>query len=131
MLQASGGRRDDMIAAVNQQFGAQAPQPDIALRAAALFEPGEALLSAAGKRQLAEIAGRLAAQTGKVELRSRGTDPARQRFDQWDLAAARLGAVARALRAGGIVEGRLVLRGLDQAEATDAKGQIIHIVVER
>lgn len=129
MLQASGGRRDDMVAAVGRQFGAVRTEPDLALRATALFEPGEALLSAEGKRRLTAIAARLASDTGKVELRSQGSDPVRQRFDQWDLAAARLGAVARALRAGGVADGRLLLRGLDQVEMAGAKGQVIHIVV--
>lgn len=129
LLQASGGRRDAMVAAVGRQFGASRPQPDIALPAATLFEPGEALLRVEGRRRLTAIAARMAPGAGAIELRSDGSDPARQRFDRWDLAAARLGAVARVLREGGIADRRLMLRGLDQADMAEGKGQTIHIVV--
>ena len=62
-----------------------------------------------------------------IELRSQGQDRARQRFDDWDLAAARLGAVARALKAQGIGGDRLLIRGLDQADSADGQGQMIRI----
>jgi hypothetical protein len=76
------------------------------------------------------VSRRFSGSKDKVELRSVGNDPARQRFDQWDLAAARLGAVARALRADGIDGGRVILRGLDQADSGDGKGQIIRISMQ-
>ncbi|MET0370785.1 MAG: flagellar motor protein [Sphingobium sp.] len=127
LLQASGGHRDEMIASVSRHFGAQAPAPAIELRATDLFERGEALLSLDGRHRLAAVARRFAHRAGTVELRSTGSDPVHQRFDQWDLAAARLGAVARALRADGIDGRRVILRGLDQADSKDGKGQVIRI----
>ena len=62
-----------------------------------------------------------------MEIRSHGSDRARQRFDDWDLAAARLGAVARALKLDGIPQDRLRIRGLDQADGRGGQGQVIRI----
>ena len=66
-----------------------------------------------------------------MEIRSQGADPRRQRFDEWDLAAARLGAVARALEAQGVARDRLLIRGLDQAEDQAGQGQWIRIAPGR
>lgn len=126
LLQASGGRRDALLSQVSQQFGGRPIAQGVELRAADLFVPGEAMLTADGRARLAAVARRFGKGTG-IELRSDGTDRAQHRFDDWDLAAARLGAVARALRAGGIAQDRLTIRGLDQAESESGKGQMIRI----
>jgi flagellar motor protein MotB len=127
MLQASGPRRDAMLAQVSRQFGGRAMAQGDELRAADLFTPGEALLTPSGHAKLAVIARRYRQEKGSIDLRSSGVDAARQRFDAWDLAAARLGAVARALRAEGITQDRLRIRGLDQADAVSGEGQRIRI----
>ncbi|MFB0873107.1 MULTISPECIES: flagellar motor protein MotB [unclassified Sphingobium] len=126
LLQASGGRRDVMLSQVSQQFGGRPMAQGVELRAADLFSPGEAMLTPAGRARLGELARRFG-KTAGVDLRSQGADKALHRFDEWDLAAARLGAVARALRAGGIAQDRLTIRGLDQAEDKVGQGQIIRI----
>lgn len=126
LLQASGGRRDALLSQVSQQFGGRPMAQGVELRAADLFVPGEAMLTADGSARLAAVARRFGKASG-IELRSDGTDRAQHRFDEWDLAAARLGAVARALRAGGIAQDRLTIRGLDQAESESGKGQMIRI----
>ncbi|WP_349681223.1 OmpA family protein, partial [Sphingobium sp. UBA5915] len=82
----------------------------VEIRAADLFLPGEALLSARGEAQIAALARRFASAPA-VEIRSHGADARHERFDEWDLAAARLGAVARALQARGLVRDRLLIRG--------------------
>lgn len=127
LLQASGSRRDALLAQVSQQFGGRAMRQGVELRAAELFAPGEALLTGAGQARLTAVARQFAGDKGGVELRSHGTDAARQRFDDWDLAAARLGAVARALKQQGIAGDRLSIRGLDQADGKDGRGQVIRI----
>ncbi|MDO9500240.1 flagellar motor protein MotB, partial [Falsiroseomonas sp.] len=127
LLQASGARRDVVLAGVAQQFGGRAMRPGVELRAADLFEPGEALLTRQGQARLSAIARRFAREPGGVEIRSRGSDRARQRFDEWDLAAARLGAVARALKLDGIAQDRLLIRGLDQSDGKSGQGQVIRI----
>ncbi|MEV5034611.1 OmpA family protein [Sphingobium sp. LMC3-1-1.1] len=126
MLQASGQRRDAMLAQVRQQFGGEASSP-MEIHAAELFLPGEALLTEQGRARLKIVADRYARGRERLEVSSHGTDAARQRFDGWDLSAARLGAVARALKAAGIAGDRLVLRGLDQLDGADGKGQMILI----
>ena len=126
MLQASGQRRDVILAQVRQQFGGHAGSP-MEIHAAELFLPGEAVLTEQGRARLKMVADRYVRGRERLEVSSRGTDAARQRFDGWDLSAARLGAVARALKAGGIAGDRLALRGLDQLDGESGKGQTILI----
>ncbi|WP_176596699.1 MULTISPECIES: flagellar motor protein MotB [Sphingobium] len=131
MLQASGQRRDAMLAQVRQQFGGRTIAKATEMRAAELFLPGEALLTEEGRKRLKAVSDRYALSRERLEVSSRGTDGARQRFDGWDLSAARLGAVARALKADGIGGDRLVLRGLDQLDGDSGKGQVILIAQGR
>lgn len=125
MLHASGQRRDALLAGVSRQFGGRPMARAVEVRAAELFAPGEAMLTPAGRARIA----RIAAMVGRdgAEVQSHGSDAARERFDDWDLAAARLGSVARALRAAGVPGDRLVIRGLDQADGQGDKGQVIRI----
>ncbi len=127
LLQASGQKRDAMLAQVRQQFGGRAVARDVELRAAALFLPDEALLSDQGRAAVARVAAGVRTGSGSIDISSLGTDPARRRFDPWDLAAARLGAVARELRAQGLTDERLRIRGLDQMDGGTGKGQVIRI----
>lgn len=126
LLQASGGRRDALLSQMSQQFGGRPMAQGVELRATDLFVPGEAMLTPAGRARLAAAAKRFGTATG-IDLRSDGIDQAQHRFDEWDLAAARLGAVARALRAAGIARDRLTIRGLDQTEGKAGQGQMIRI----
>lgn len=71
---------------------------------AGLFETGEARLTVSARARLAAIGAGAARQGKRVRIESLGSDPAAQRFDGWELAAARAAAVARALRAGGLRE---------------------------
>ncbi|CAD7337032.1 flagellar motor protein [Sphingomonadales bacterium 56] len=127
LLQASGQKRDAMLAQVRQQFGGRAVAKDMELRAAEMFLPDEALLSGQGRAALARVAAGLRSGSGRIDISSLGTDPARRRFDPWDLAAARLGAVARELKAQGLAGDRLRIRGLDQMDGGTGKGQLIRI----
>ena len=127
LLQASGQKRDAMLAQVRQQFGGRALAKDMELRAAELFLRDEALLSDQGRAAVARVAAGLRSSSGRIDISSLGTDPARRRFDPWDLAAARLGAVARELRAQGLADERLRIRGLDQMDGGTGKGQVIRI----
>ena len=120
LLQASGQKRDAMLAQVRQQFGGRAVAKDMEL-------PDEALLSGQGRAALARVAAGLKSGSGRIDISSLGTDPARRRFDPWDLAAARLGAVARELKAQGLAGDRLRIRGLDQMDGGTGKGQLIRI----
>ena len=127
LLQASGQKRDAMLAQVRQQFGGRAVAKDMDLRAAELFLPDEALLSGQGRAAVARVAAGVRTGSGSIDISSLGTDPSRRRFDPWDLAAARLGAVARELKAQGLAGDRLRIRGLDQMDGGTGKGQLIRI----
>lgn len=127
LLQASGQKRDAMLAQVRQQFGGRAVAKDMELRAAELFLPDEALLSDQGRAAVARVAAGLRSGSGRIDISSLGTDPARRRFDPWDLAAARLGAVVRELKVQGLADDRLRIRGLDQMDGETGKGQVIRI----
>lgn len=127
LLQASGQRRDAMLAGLSRQFGGPAMRAGVDLRAAELFTPGEAFLTVAGQARLRQVARQFVREPGGLEVRSHGTDAAHQRFDDWDLAAARLGAVARALKSDGIAGSRLLIRGLDQGDGRAGEGQIIRV----
>ncbi len=127
LLQASGHKRDAMLAQVRQQFGGRAVAKAMELRATELFLPDEALLSDQGRAAVAGVAAGLRSSSGRIDISSLGTDPARRRFDPWDLAAARLGAVARELKAQGVAGDRLRIRGLDQMDGATGKGQLIRI----
>ncbi|WP_443970463.1 OmpA family protein [Sphingobium sp. CR28] len=131
LLQASGSRRDQTLRGIGAQFGASASPSDINLPLNPLFVPGEALLSPEGRARLVTTALPLAGQGEILEIQSFGTEPGQRRFDAWDLAAARLGAVARALQEAGVPQDHLRIAGLaetpDQAGPA-GKGQTIRIV---
>lgn len=126
LLQASGNRSAQVLSGVGAQFGARPMVKADEWRASALFVPGEAILTDAGLRKISASAARFVTRGGAVELASSGQDKATERFDSWDLAAARLGAVARALKDSGISEKSLIIRGLDQ-RMDGGQGQVIRI----
>lgn len=129
LLQANQATRDQAIAGLGTYFGAiKAPlQTDIA--AQALFEPGEALLSEAGRIALLKAATPFASSKEIIQIQSFGIDKGARRFDDWDLAAARLGAVARTLVAAGIPQQRLRIAGLaERADGETPGRQTIRLV---
>jgi len=124
LLQASAGHRQEIVDGVARQFGAP-PVRSERIGAVQLFQPGEAILTPAGIARLRVLAHRYAAGRDRVEIRSIGFDRSANRFDNWDLAAARAGSVARALVGEGIARQRLVIRGLDQEQGAGHSGQIL------
>lgn len=124
LLQASNGRQREVVSGVAQQFGAPLSQVD-RLVSRGLFQRGEALLTPAGEQAVAAVAARYRSGQTLIEIRSIGLDSDTNRFDSWDLAAARLGATARALAAHGIARERIVIRGLDQQSESKAGQQIL------
>lgn len=123
LLQANSSRQQDIISGVAQEFGAPVGPRD-RIVAARIFEPGEALLTPEGEAHIVTLARRYAAGGQRVEIRSVGLDKGEHRFDGWDLAAARLGAVARALAQAGIRRDHILVRGLDQENEGEA-GQLL------
>lgn len=122
LLQADQATRDRALSGIGRHFGAIPAPHQADLRAQALFEPGEALLSEAGQAALMQAARPFVASGLTVQIQSIGLDEGQYRFDAWDLAAARLGAVARALVAAGVPPRRLRIAGLaeeDDGRTTD------------
>ncbi|RVT43348.1 flagellar motor protein MotB [Sphingobium algorifonticola] len=130
LLQASGHSSTQVLNGVGAQFGAKPMAQGENWRADALFVPGEAMLTPAGIAKIEAVARHYVAQGASVELASAGQDSGTARFDSWDLAAARLGAVARSLKNAGLREDALVIRGLDQ-RAEGASGQVIRVIPGR
>lgn len=115
LLQANSSRQREVMNEIARQFGAPQAVSE-RLVAKQIFQPGEAMLTPAGMARLAAIARTHGRETGSIEIHSIGQDRVTTRYDGWDLAAARLGAVARTLVAQGIDRKRLTIRGLDQGQ---------------
>lgn len=129
LLQADQATRSRALSGIGSYFSALEAPRQAELSAQALFEPGEALLSEAGRAALLRAARPFAASNEIVQIQSIGLDHGQYRFDAWDLAAARLGAVARTLVATGIPQGRLRIAGLaEQADDNASSGQTIRLL---
>lgn len=126
LLQANRGNPAAVGAGIRAAFGAKPPV--VQDRAAApLFQSGEAVLLAPARAELTAI-GRQAASTGAiVHVDSRGNDGNAQRFDGWELAAARAAAAARAIGAGGLDPARIDLRVDGTRDAKPGQGQRLRI----
>ncbi len=131
LLQANEATRDEALTGLGTYFGAIEAPLQADLSAQALFEPGEALLSDEGKTALLRAAKPFASSTDIIQIQSLGIDKGEYRFDAWDLAAARLGAVARTLVAAGIPQQRLRIAGLAEQENGKAPGRQIIRIVEK
>ena len=106
LLHARGGDGGGVADSMRSAFGEAAPSRARHYAAGELFEPGEAVLKPQARARL-EALGR--STKGAIRISSTGLDPATHRLDRWELAAARVAAVARALRSGGLPEDRIEL----------------------
>lgn len=128
LLQANQANRDETLAGLNAYFGAIEAPRQIDLAADRLFQPGEALLSSAGRAELIRTARPFFAEKGMIRIQSLGLAAGQHRFDAWDLSAARLGAVARALVNAGVAPERLRIAGLAEQDQDGRTGQVIRLV---
>ena len=130
LLQANQASRDQALAGLNTYFAGMRAPHQADLPAEQLFAPGEALLSPAGRARLVAAARPFAGENSIVRVQSLGLAQGEYRFDSWDLSAARLGAVARALVKAGIAPDRVRIAGLaepDKADAAVLKHQVIRL----
>jgi len=128
LLHASQGRQQEIVSGVAQEFGAPVLK-STRLPATEMFQPGEAMLSEAGRAGVAALVKQYGGGKQGIEIRSVGLDQATNRYDKWDLAAARLGALARALQAQGISRDAISIRGLD--EQSESKTGQVFIIREK
>ncbi|HEY0271483.1 MAG TPA: OmpA family protein [Sphingomonas sp.] len=122
MLQAHKGDAGAVSSSVRAAFGAPAPtlREEIA---AALFQPGEAILQPAARARFLTVGRAAAGEGASVRVESIGSDPAARRFDGWELAAARAASLARAIQEGGLDARRIDL-AIDGTRAMQGQGQI-------
>lgn len=110
ILHARAGQSAAVAQGMRAAFGNAAPAAArTEYPATRLFQPGEAVLTPAAARWLAGMGAEAAKAGRQVTIVSAGRDAATARLDGWELAAARVAAAARAVRAGGLREDRLVL----------------------
>lgn len=106
MLQATSTRKAEVVAGLHKAFNGDTRRTieydD--LDPAALFQPGEAVFRAGARAMLATTARRAQQLDARIRIESIGSDRATNRFDGWELAAARTAAVARALHELGLAE---------------------------
>lgn len=126
LLHAQGGDRTRLAQGMRSAFGeagaVAARRHDF--NAAALFQPGEAVLTPAGETRIALLA--RGAKRARIE--STGSGAGGRRFDRWELAAARVAAIARAAKAAGVPE-----QAIEIAIPTmkgGGKGQMISLVIQ-
>jgi hypothetical protein len=117
---------EGLRAAFGGKPGAAAPAP---YAAAGLFEPGQAVFRPGRATPFRAIGAGAAAAGGTVLVESRGMDQATRRFDAWELAAARTAAIARAIRAGGLDEQRIVIVMPPPRASDGDRGQALAVVV--
>lgn len=130
LLQANQASRDEAIAGLSTYFGAMQAPHKTDLAADALFARGEALLSETGRSRLLKEIRPFLSGKAAIRVQSMGLASGEQRFDAWDLSAARLGAVARTLVAAGVDPDRIQIAGLAEPDGTAKaanNGQTIRI----
>lgn len=117
--------RQAAMAGLKTYFGGKAgtsgrDTQDADIPAATLFTAHEAMLTPAGRTRIVALA-REATRDGRaVRIASRGLDRGANRFDGWDLASARVGAVARALAEDGIAPNAIRISGPDSVNGGNA-----------
>jgi hypothetical protein len=94
-----------------------------------VFETGEAVLTSAGKTKILSVF-RQGLSKNRFTISSKGMDQGSQRFDAWELSAARTAAVARALKQLGILENRLEIMMERTSKQKLGQGQTIEIIAK-
>lgn len=108
MLQAQAHDRLKMVAGIRSAFGGSAKsEPTEGFAAAALFDPGEAILKTGQQDRFTRIGEQARKARERITVTAQGRDPGSARLDSWELAAARTAAIARAIHAGGLPENRI------------------------
>ncbi|SNS84541.1 OmpA family protein [Sphingomonas laterariae] len=130
LLQVRNDRPDLLSAGLRSAFGT-APAEGVAgatHQAAALFQPGEAVLTPAASAMLRGLGARARADRKALRIISQGSDGGARRFDRWELAAARAAAIGRAASAGGLAEGDIEI-ALPTTQERAGKGQNITLLL--
>lgn len=132
MMQAQVSDRLKLAAGMRGAFGGQGEGAagDASIRgvsAAAVFEPGEAILKPAEATRLKALGTQAARANKRILVASQGREGQSARLDSWELAAARTTAVARAIRMGGVPDARIEIAIPPMRASEPARGQRITI----
>jgi len=133
LLQAhrqTGG--EHALAGINAYFGSGGRQSriDADIPATELFVPEQAMLTTAGRARIIAIAREARISGSAIHISSRGTDAGTARFDGWDLASARVGAVARGFAQAELQPDRIRIAGPDSDFAEGRSAQTLMIRLE-
>jgi hypothetical protein len=93
-----------------------------------IFEEGEAMISEQGRARIIMLAEKLVGRNHSLAISIVGKGPASARLDSWEMSAARMASVGRALRAEG-VESRQIKFGKIEGE-TEVETQKLLIVLQ-
>lgn len=118
------------LASIGAELGgdagaAAAGTEPLRLPADSLFVPREAMLTAKGRAVIAAFANETKAKGRLIQLSSTGIAEKSGRFDAWDLASARLGAVARALVQADVPAQDIALLGAETADRSSGGHMIL------
>ena len=133
LLHVTAGEKVRVADSIQAAFANEAPRVSYRFQANAgrLFEAGEARLTPPAREQLRTIGASAARANQSVSVESIGKDPATNRFDGWELAAARVAAVARAIEEGGLNEQRIDVAMPSSASERQPGGHRISVRIRR
>ncbi len=130
ILHAQRGDPRGVARGIRAAFGDHVPEAARTdYRASILFQPGEAVLTRSATLWLERLGARAVAAKADVLIISDGIDPATPRLDAWELAAARVAAAGRAVRAGGLDERRVTISIPAMGGAAHSAGQTLRITL--
>jgi hypothetical protein len=128
LLQAHRGDPALLGASIRSAFGAPS-MPSLDEQAAPLFQPGEAVLLDDARAHFTALGREAASGHYLVHVESVGTDGHAQRFDAWELAAARTASIARAIQSGGLEAGRIDLSIDGTGPVAAGRGQHVRVTM--
>ena len=133
LLHVTAGEKVRVTDSIQAAFADEVPRASVRFRVSAnrLFEPGEARLTLAAREQLRAIGTSAAGANQRVSVESIGKDSATNRFDGWELAAARVAAVARAIEEGGLTDQRIDVAMPSSASERAPGGHRISVRIRR
>lgn len=133
MLHAMSGNQRQLVQGLRDRFsgagGASVERRQLAPQS--LFQPGEALFRDGKREELRAFGAQAAARAAHVRVTSVGTDKATNRFDGWELSAARTAAVARAIQSGGLAADAIDIALSPTKSAEKSRGQRIEVEIAK
>ena len=93
-----------------------------------IFEAGEAMISEQGRTKITVLAEKMVGRNHSLAISIIGKSPASARLDSWEMSAARMASVGRALQAEGVAAGQITFGEI--GSEMEAETQKILIVLQ-